>query len=131
MPATPLVGRGSELASLAALVEEGARLVTLTGVGGVGKTRLAVALADTLATLHPDGTVMGVVGCTLRTPRPCSRASPGAGLSAGHGVVPPESIVRHLADLRLLLVLDNFEHLLSAATLVEHLVDHCPSLRCW
>src|SRR5262249_61264077 len=56
-PATPLVGRRVETAAVAALLREDARLVTLTGPGGTGKTRLALAVAEELAPTLRDGAV--------------------------------------------------------------------------
>lgn len=121
--ATSLVGRAGELGRIARLVASH-RLVTLTGVGGCGKTRLALEVAHTLASDFPDGIcfvdlatiddesmVAELVASTLRL-------APAVIGSAF------ESTVDHLRRRRMLLVLDNCEHVLSgAATFVEQLAD--------
>src|SRR5215203_5565258 len=104
-----LVGRADELAALQALLADGAvRLVTLTGPGGIGKTRLARALADDPA---GAGSALSVDLAPLDDPRLVLTAVANAlGLpDVGHTPV-VESVVAALAGARRLLVLDNFEH---------------------
>ena len=110
---TTFVGREAEIGSLADLVCRSS-LVTLTGVGGVGKTRLALQVAAEVVTDFPDGAWMcefapvaapGVVWETLAASLRV-RAVPGHDLE--------ESVLEYLAAKRLLLVLDNCEHLLDA-----------------
>ena len=126
---TPLVGRSSELARLAGLLEEH-RLVTITGVGGVGKTRLAVQLAADVVDRFPDGTWL-VALASIRDP-----ALVPSTVAAALGVPerPPRKLIDVLCDAigsrRLLLVLDNCEHLLDAtARLVDVLLDVCAAVR--
>ncbi|MEU5599809.1 BTAD domain-containing putative transcriptional regulator [Streptomyces sp. NPDC020298] len=127
---TALVGRDTEVAALATLLDR-ARLVTLTGPGGVGKTRLAVAAAAAcgevcfvpLAALRDDtavpGALLGALGLS------------GTGLRLGpDGPAPLDRVVTALSDRTVLLVLDNCEHLLDAtATLTARLLAACPELR--
>ena len=130
VPPTPFLGRESELADvLALLAREDARLVTLTGPGGTGKTRLALEAASRAVERFPDGAYW-VALAPLRDP-----ALLAATVAQALGVVEQpdrtvtESIVAALADRRTLLVVDNCEHLLDAAAdLVGNLLDACPNL---
>jgi predicted ATPase/DNA-binding SARP family transcriptional activator len=137
VPLTSFVGRDEEVARVTAVLEE-ARLVTLTGPGGSGKTRLAVELATGLADHLPDG-VWLVELAPLRTEGAVAHAVAATlGVSGAFrpGPAPPpgEDPVDRLVELleakRPLLVLDNCEHLVDAvAKLAEVLLTRCPGLR--
>lgn len=127
-PVTTLYGRDEDVASAAYLIRSGSRMLTLTGAGGVGKTRLAIALSEevredfpggvtqvSLAPLADASDVMGTIGRAL-------------GVAGSDGGDALDSVVAHLADARVLLVLDNFEHLLSAAADVARLSALCANL---
>jgi predicted ATPase/DNA-binding SARP family transcriptional activator len=128
-PLTRFIGRESELSEVKHLIEAH-RLVTLTGAGGVGKTRLAIQVAHQVLPLYPHGawlvefaplvnpdlvpraveTVLGVRGY-----QDCSRCA---------------ALIEYVRDKSLLLVLDNCEHVIEAcAQLAEHMLHHCPNLR--
>jgi predicted ATPase len=126
-PPTRLIGRQRELSEVVALfVDEGARLVTLTGPGGTGKTRLALAVAERLADSMPDGARFIDLSAA---PDPELLLPMIAGeLHVPEGHSPLESIVAHLRPLRTLLVLDNLEHLLPAATALSDLLSAVPGL---
>jgi len=123
------VGREKELAEVMRLLED-ARLLTLTGSGGCGKTRLALAAAGELAEGFEDG-VWLVELAPLADPSHLpqavastvgAREQPGRSLS--------ETLSDHLRARKLLLVLDNCEHLIEdCATIVEALLRSCPKLR--
>ncbi len=112
--ATSFIGRDVQVAQLSALVESH-RLVTLVGVGGVGKTRLALQVAAELAPAFLDGVwlvELAPVGDPASLPDLVATSlavTPQAGLSV------TESVARVLADRNLLIVLDNCEHVLDAA----------------
>ncbi|MBG0561392.1 ATP-binding protein [Actinoplanes aureus] len=137
---TSFVGRRHEVAEVKRLLG-GARLVTLTGVGGAGKTRLALRTADQLRRSSPDG-VWFVDLTALRGPEMLIleiqdpdvlaylvMSALGLREQAGAGS-PTEQLITHLAGRRALLVLDNCEHLLPVgAVLAESLLQGCPGLR--
>jgi predicted ATPase/class 3 adenylate cyclase len=123
---TTFVGRDEDIANLAGFLRDRS-LVTLTGVGGVGKTRLAIQVAAELVPDFPDGAWL----CEL-----ASVSDPDAvwdTLAASLGVHPSptrsleDSVLEYLAPKRLLLVFDNCEHLLdSAAQVVDRIGKGCP-----
>ncbi len=130
-PATPLLGRDEDLARVRHLVDDGARLVTLTGTGGVGKTRLALEaarLAAEDATRFPDGAVLVPLATLDDAAGVLPALSRALGTGATEGPGAREALVEHLRPLRPLLVLDNLEHLLDAAVDVAELVRDCPHL---
>jgi len=129
VPPTPMVGRQAQLDEVLELVRSRrTRLVTLTGPGGVGKTRLALALAAELA---PDFDGAATVA-ELAPVRDPALVLPTIGRSLGLTQLgqadPLEAVVRLVSDHRQLVVLDNVEHLLSAASEVASLLARCPGL---
>jgi predicted ATPase len=119
---TPLVGRQQELAEVGALLRgEAPRLVTLTGTGGIGKTRLALQVAHDLADAFDEG-VFFVDLAHLREPEPVATA-----IADALGVEPGD-LAERLSGPRLLLLLDNFEVVDSAAPLLGELLDAAPRL---
>ena len=130
-PLTPLLGRESELASLVALLTRGAtRLVTVLGPGGVGKTRLALAAAAVAAVrdAYPAG-VHFVSLAAVREPEVLWLATAQVlGIKPTGTQTPYDALRTWLRERRALLVLDNFEHLLSEAVVVANLLIACPGL---
>jgi len=126
---TSFVGRQREIAAVFALVQTDlVRLVTLTGPGGVGKTRLALSIAEVLAPQFADGAAFvplapitdpDLVGAAIGAAVGIRDASPRAS---------PAALVTLLRDRELLLVLDNFEQVLPAAALVAQFLHACPRL---
>ncbi len=125
---TSFIGRSEELARLRELLGE-ARLLTLVGAGGCGKTRLALQSAAHSLERFPDGTwwvELAAIEDAELLPITVARA---LGLSQRGGEAPVEVLAQHLRDRRALLVLDNCEHLLEAcATLVATLLRSCGGL---
>jgi predicted ATPase/class 3 adenylate cyclase len=127
----PLVGRDRDLARVReALLDPGQRLVTLTGRGGAGKTSLALAAGTDLLDEHPGG-VWWVPLADLTAPERVTAAiaaEVGAGRDADRE--PVEAVVARLRERgRVLLVLDNLEHLPGAARQILALLDALPDLR--
>lgn len=127
-PLTTFVGRAREKEEVGDLVA-GNRLVTLTGAGGVGKTRIALEVARVVKPEFPDG-VWWVELAALTDPRvvPVAVART-VGLPDQPGRSAIDSLVTFGGDRRILLVLDNCEHLLDASgELIAALLDRCPAL---
>jgi non-specific serine/threonine protein kinase len=127
-PRTSFVGRKSELAQAGHLLG-GSRLLTLTGPGGCGKTRLSIALAAEAAGGFPDG-VHFVPLAAIRDPSlVLASIAQSVGLQDARGGSLLDHLSGYLGDRRLLLVLDNFEHLLPAAGSVQELLTRSSELR--
>jgi predicted ATPase/DNA-binding SARP family transcriptional activator len=128
VPPTPLVGRRLELAAVRALFrEEGARLVTLTGPGGTGKTRLAVALAEALEPELREGALFVSLASVSSPELVVPTIADALGVREGERPL-GEGVKDHVRGQRLLLVLDNFEQLLPAAPFVGELLAEAPRL---
>ncbi|MCA9878511.1 MAG: tetratricopeptide repeat protein [Thermomicrobiales bacterium] len=129
-PLTSFIAREQELTEITALLAgTDVRLLTLTGPGGVGKTRLAIAVAELLA---PD-TASGVAFVELAPVRSASLVSAtiaqALAIPASDGAPLFSALARALGRSQLVLVLDNFEHVLPAAPEVTTLLQHCPRLK--
>ena len=124
-PATPLVGRVSDLERLRTTISQpDVRLVTLTGTGGVGKTRLALAAAGSLGAAFPYG-VFFVALAAVRDAEVMWKTI-AEGLDAeGDG---PRAVTEYLGDRQALLVLDNLEQLDGAAQVVAELLAATPGV---
>ncbi|MFN8474992.1 MAG: helix-turn-helix domain-containing protein [Anaerolineae bacterium] len=130
LPPTPLIGRDAEVAAVAALlVRRGARLVTLTGAGGTGKTRLAVAAATAalddfphgvffvdLAPIRDPSLVVSTIGRTLDVRE-----------TAGRPYL--QALEDYLREKSLLLLLDNFEQVLDAGSTLADLLATSPHIK--
>jgi non-specific serine/threonine protein kinase len=125
---TSFIGREREQGEVQVLLEA-ARLVTLTGTGGCGKTRLALEVAATLVAAFPDGVwlvELAALADPLLMPNFVANA---LGVREVPGRSVATTLVEHLRSRHLLLVLDNCEHLIDAcAALVETLILSCPRL---
>ena len=121
------VGRDQELTELVSAIET-TRLLTLTGPGGVGKTRLALQLAQLLESRFRDGAAFVALApipdATLVVPTIAQMLG-----KERDGARVPGEVVEALFDKQLLLVLDNFEHVLEAAPAITALLEACPGLK--
>ena len=129
IPLTRLVGRAADVAAVADMLRRpGVRLVTLTGPGGVGKTRLAIQIANDARAHFPDG-VWFVSLAELTNAAMVLPAIAGSFhlAEAGDRTIAAQ-LAAFLTAKHLLLVLDNFEHVREAAPMVTELLGNCPSL---
>src|SRR5215470_15354138 len=128
-PPTALLGREQEVAQALGLVRERrVRLLTVTGPAGVGKTRLALEIAHNLRADFADG-LAWVDLTALRDPSLVPQTIAHVlGLREQVDHAFPEQVRAFLQDKQFLLLLDNFEHLLSGADFVATLLIHCPGL---
>jgi len=123
VPATPLVGRDREAAAVTDLVRgEGARLITLTGPGGVGKSRLAVEVAQRLGPGFEDGVRFVELASVSAAELVGTAIAAALGLNTSTGRLIAD-VKTYLRARRLMLVLDNFEQVMGAAPLVADLLS--------
>ena len=128
-PLTPLIGRETELAQLADRLEErDCRLLTLVGPGGIGKTRLALQAAADLGASFRDGVALSHWPRSARPSSLVPAIASALGLTFTGPADPKAQLLAFLRAKDMLLVLDNFEHLLAAAPLVSELLAACPDL---
>ncbi|GAA2828412.1 ATP-binding protein [Kribbella solani] len=129
-PPTPLVGRDHDRAELRRIIQSPARLVTLTGPGGAGKTRLAQAVVKDVRAAFRDGAwpvELAALSESGQVPSAVTTACP-AELQRDPGTA--DTIRERLRDREVLLVLDNCEHVATGVTdLLAGLLSYCPSLR--
>ncbi|MCW5880764.1 MAG: tetratricopeptide repeat protein [Anaerolineae bacterium] len=127
---TPLFGRDQELAALEGLVQRReAHLVTLTGPGGVGKTRLAVEVARRLSPEFREGVFLVDLAPVTHRDGVLSAIAHALAIREGRGSTLAEDVLAHLSPRQTLLVLDNFEHVLHAAPTIAQLLAAAPELR--
>ena len=121
IPSTPFLGRERELNEVLGLLSrDDVRLLTLTGPGGTGKTRLALQSAGELAEGYRHG-IWWVPLALLRDPQLVLE-------TAGHALGARNGLIEHVGDKRLLVLFDNFEHVIDAAAGLSRLLVACPNL---
>jgi predicted ATPase/DNA-binding CsgD family transcriptional regulator len=129
-PLAPFVGRADDLAVLrAAIVQPETRLLTLTGPGGVGKTRLALRAAEELADRFPDGVAFVPFAALTDPGQVLPAVARALGLREGGNPPPEQRLVSLLRERRMLILLDNLEHLPAAGPAVAALLEACPGVR--
>jgi transcriptional regulator with XRE-family HTH domain len=127
VPLTPLVGRDQAIEGVAALLAQPTiRLLTLTGPGGTGKTRLALAVGERVAPTFPDGVVFVSLAPLADAALVASAIAERLGVRERPEQTLRDALTTHLAGKRLLLLLDNVEHVLPAAPLVAELLGRVP-----
>ena len=131
IPAPPgqLFGRDDEVRAVSELLtSNNTRLVTMTGFGGIGKTRLTLEIAARLEHAFPDGVAFVPLAPLGDARLVMPTIAQSLGLTESGGSTTRELLVNHLRDRETLLVLDNFEHVLDAASDVADLLAACPDL---
>src|SRR5262245_46348762 len=125
---TSFVGRTAEIARVRDAVND-TRLVTLTGSGGVGKTRLAIEAAADFVATTPDGVWFCELAAATSEETMLAVVATVLGVPGRSGMALDEEIARFLREKRVLLVLDNCEHVLDGASaMVERILSECPSV---
>ena len=128
-PQTTFIGRAAELTDLATRMRDN-RLITLTGVGGVGKTRLAIELARNSADLAPDGAVFVDLASVVADEDVARTVARTLEVRQQSGTPAADAVARELRQSRTVLVLDNCEHVRAGvAELVDVLRTRCPDVR--
>ncbi|MGH2756763.1 MAG: ATP-binding protein [Actinomycetota bacterium] len=120
-PASSFVGREQELKEITAQLQNGARVLTMTGPGGTGKTRLSIEAASLLVPEFRNG-VFWVPLAPLRDPSLVP-------ITIAQTLGAQDEVAKHIGDKQMLLVLDNFEQVIDAAPELTPLVEACPNLR--
>jgi predicted ATPase len=128
-PLTSFVGREQDVRQIVDLIQqEGVRLVTLTGPGGVGKTRLAIAVAERLRAQFPQTVVFLSLAAITRADLVRTAVTRAFGIDEDGSSAIAERLAMMLGHRAALLVIDNFEHVTSAAPVITELLEACPGL---
>jgi predicted ATPase/class 3 adenylate cyclase len=127
-PSVPLVGRGDDLAALVDLVRTH-RLVTITGPGGVGKTRALIEAGRRVAPAFPDGVAFIAFADVTEAEQFLPTLAEALDVKEAEGRTLGEGVIALIGDKSTLLLLDNLEQIVAAATDVGELLESCPDLR--
>ena len=128
VPITATIGREQELSELRRLLSTGCRLLTLTGPGGVGKSRLALEGCRHLDDVFPDGVAFVPLESVDDASSVLRVLADRVGASVEGSQAPLEAAVDRLRDQRVLLMVDNFEQVLTAGPALAELLDRCPGV---
>ncbi len=128
--ATPFVGREEEIETVVSLLSSAAcRLLTITGIGGAGKTRLAIEAAKQLQQFFLDGVFFVSTASVHEEQALISVIGSATGSPFGKQNSLLKQLVQQLEQREVLLVIDNFEHLTANAPILEHILESCPGVK--
>ena len=131
IPMNSFIGREAAIRSIVQYLADGqTRLVTLTGPGGIGKTRLALQAATELLDVYPDGVWFIPLADLVQPAYVITEIAAALALPLEPAEDATKQVVAYLSGKTLLLILDNFEHLMEASTDVKTLLLECPALHC-
>lgn len=122
---TPFVGRSRELDDLQSLLDGGSNLITLVGPGGIGKTRIALALAEQHLTDYPDGVFFVATAALDNTEHVVPAIAEAIHFSSGEG---RQDLLNYLREKKMIIIFDNFEHLLDAADIISDMIQAAPDV---
>lgn len=129
-PLTPLIGRERELLVVSRLLgRPEVRLITFTGPGGVGKTRIVLHLAEELANDFDDGVFLVSLAPMRDAGQALAVATRALGLREESGITPLQQAIDYLRERQVMLILDNAEHLMAMTSEISALLASCPRLR--
>ena len=128
-PVTPLLGREESLEAAADLLRGGARVLTVTGYGGTGKTRFSIELFRRLLPEYPGGAVFVSLASVTAAEEVLPTVAVALDIAEAQGRTALEALCTVIGDHRVLLLLDNLEQVLDAAADIAALVARCPALQ--
>lgn len=128
VPLTSFIGRTTEVALARSLLQR-TRLLTLTGPGGTGKTRLAITIAQSVIAAFPDGVVFISLASLTDAGLVASTIAAALGVPDRADRAAEEGVIASLTLQQTLLVLDNFEQVIAAAPVVAAILSGCPGVR--
>jgi predicted ATPase len=127
---TSLIGRDDEINEVCGLLKRPeTRLVTLTGPGGIGKTRLAIAVAERLRDRYPSGPVFVPLASVAKPELVLATIASTVGADPARSQSPLDALVEQFGDAPILLVLDNMERVVAAARDLDTVLARCPGVR--
>ncbi len=129
VPPTQMLGRIQELKAIISRLQEGASALTITGTAGIGKTRLAIEVAHSLHFDFEDGVYFVELAPLNDAAQVVAAITHALGVNERPGQNSQEALIAYLRSKHLLLVLDNFEHVHQAATLVSDVLAVCPTVK--
>jgi serine/threonine protein kinase/tetratricopeptide (TPR) repeat protein len=127
---TPFIGRTEDVSELLRLVDDrDCRLITLVGAGGMGKTRLSIQVAQQRIAAFVDGVFFAALAPISQPQHIVNAINEALGFNPAGNGTPQEQLIGYLAPRQLLLILDNFEHVLEGAEFVGEILDHAPNVK--